>query len=355
MKKVLMVLALLGFVAASAQAMDLSNGLFLAHNPPEILYSFDAPVDGWCAEYMMYQVNDLAQIVPNHEGEFVDGFELGLFYVLAAWEVGPKVWRGVQFGLGDYDGTKFAIIDPLACYPGEGLEIPGTGWPGPNTGTALVVTDASWDGNYLPVYFFGGYMYYYGVPTDIPLTPHPDDGFGGFASDDVPPVEYQAYNDYGVFSIMGEGHVGEFPGAPVGACCLDEFTCVDGTYEADCIDQGGRWMGAQSVCDEELCLLPHACCFPDGSCLDLLEADCMDIGGDWLGDMMCEPDNPCPQPTACCVPGPPHMCYIVYSEQDCMDMQGIWLPDVSECEDDTCDPYTPAENTSWGTIKSMYR
>lgn len=355
MKKVLMVLALLGFVAASAQAEDLSGGLFLAHNPPEIEYSFDAPGDGWCAEYLLYQIGDLGSVVPNYVGEFVDGFELGSFYVLAAWSVGPKVWRGVQFGLGDYDGSKFYMIDPLACYPGAGLEIPGDGWPGPMAGTALVVTDLSWDGNYLPVYFFGGYFYYYGTPTDIPLTPHPDDGFGGFASDDVPPVEYRAH-DYGIFSIMGEGFVPEFPGDPMGACCIGEDECIDDTYELECVEEmGGRWMGADVVCDPYLCLLPHACCFPDGSCIDMLEMDCLDIDGEWYGPLNCEPENPCPQPTACCVPGPPHECYIVYSEQECMDMEGIWLPDVSECEEDTCDPFTPADDTSWGTIKNMYR
>lgn len=351
MKKVLMVLALLGFVAASAQAEDLTGGLFLAHNPPEIVYSFDAPGAGWCAEYLTYQINDLGQVVPNHVGDFTVGYELGLFYVLAAWNEGPKVWRGVQFGLGDYDGSKFTIIDPLPCYPGAGLEIPGDGWPGPLAGTALVVTDASWDGNYLPIYFFGGYMYYYGDPTDIPLTPHPDDGFGGFASDDVPPVEYEAH-DYGVFSIMGEGFVPEFPGDPTGACCFGE-DCVPDMLEVDCIEDGGEWVGAYTVCDPNPCLMPRACCFPTGDCLELFEDECMDMGGDWYADeMRCEP-NPCPQPTACCVG---HDCYIVYSEMECIEeIGGIWVPDSPTCEEDTCDPYTPAEDTSWGTIKNMYR
>lgn len=78
-----------------------------------------------------------------------------------------------------------------------------------------------------------------------------------------------------------------------------------------------------------------ACCYDDGSCIDLSEFVCASSGGTYQGDNTdCDP-NPCPQPTdtgACCIDG---VCSIL-SESDCTDGGGNYLGDDTTCVDVDC-------------------
>jgi len=60
--------------------------------------------------------------------------------VLSAWTE-SKQWCGVEFGFGGYDGGAFLVAAHGGCFPGAGLTIPTSGWPGPGEGIALAVTD----------------------------------------------------------------------------------------------------------------------------------------------------------------------------------------------------------------------
>lgn len=57
-----------------------------------------------------------------------------------------------------------------------------------------------------------------------------------------------------------------------------------------------------------------------------------------------------PETAACCV------CEVctVTTEEECADIGGTWLPDIPDCDPNPCQP-SPAENTSWGSIKAIYR
>jgi hypothetical protein len=76
------------------------------------------------------------------------------------------------------------------------------------------------------------------------------------------------------------------------------------------------------------------------------------VGGEFLGaGTLCEP-NPCP--AVCCYGDTWHDCMITL-QADCEAMHGYWHPEWTSCEPNPCEIYTPAENTSWGQIKAMYR
>jgi len=70
---------------------------------------------------------------------------------------------------------------------------------------------------------------------------------------------------------------------PVGACCLGEGGCSEGS-EADCIKLGGDWQGADSLCTNASCPAPGACCFDDGSCAEVMYAQCIELTGTFHGD-----------------------------------------------------------------------
>ena len=80
-----------------------------------------------------------------------------------------------------------------------------------------------------------------------------------------------------------------------GACCYSDGTCLD-LSEADCNASGGEYQGDGTNCAGVVCLAPAACCLSDGSCVTAFEAECLAQQGDYQGDgSVCDP-NPCPQP-----------------------------------------------------------
>lgn len=86
----------------------------------------------------------------------------------------------------------------------------------------------------------------------------------------------------------------------------------------------------------------------------MLEENCTLIQGTWLGPLTTCTPNPCP--AVCCLqmPSSPHGCDIMLRGA-CVTAGGFWHPEWTSCEPNPCAIYTPADNTSWGEIKSMYR
>ena len=63
--------------------------------------------------------------------------------------------------------------------------------------------------------------------------------------------------------LEGECETGE----PTGACCIDDFTCLDGGTEADCLGKGGQYQGDFTNCDSINCADPTGCGDPNaGDC-----------------------------------------------------------------------------------------
>jgi hypothetical protein len=255
----------------------------------------------------------------------------------------------------------------------------------------LTSTSGPWDGNYLAVYLCTGYAYGYGYSGVVPLDVNGQTGLGGWTNCEGVPVEFDPIA-YGGLGINADGIFVEPMGGgdPEWACCFPDGSCLLLT-EADCTMADGIWY-MDLTCEPNPCPPPSgACCFQDGSCLELTEDDCMAAGGAywvlfgvcdpndcdqppefgaccfddgtctyveevdcptgaWIVGVTCDP-NPCPQPTVCCVGAD---CYIVYSEAECTDMGGDWYPDETTCDPNPCPP-VPSDDTSWGSIKALYR
>ncbi len=351
MRKVLLTLALLGLASGAwADPAILSGGVLVAHHVEALPWSSDVPAAGWCGAYAPFAINDLAQVVNQLSGG------LDTWHVLAAWDGEAKVWCGTEFGFGAYDPSLMDLQGYGPCFPVAGLEIPTPGWPGPNEGTAFVTTGDPWNGNWLPVYFFGGYSYDYSYgSTVIPISVDPPTGFCGFSNCENPPL---------VFSVgpMGRGAMGiNTPGVtPMfevpepWACCFTTAPYCRMLEELPCTLQGGVWLGPEWTCEPvDPCPHPGACCVI-GNCSIMFEENCTLVGGVFLGpDTVCMP-NPCP--AVCCfqMQTSPHGCEIML-EDDCLAAGGFWHPLEGSCDPNPCEGYTPTDNASWGYIKSLYR
>ncbi len=337
---------------AAADPTNLTGGILIAHYCPECFsYTYDPPAGGWCAAYEPYAIQSLEEVI----AALPASLDAQLWYVLAAWEIENKTWCGTEFGIGDYDPAVYAFAECGVCAPGGFLEIPTAGWPGPNEGTAFVTTGTPWSGNWVPVYYFGGYSYAYtGSSTTIPLDVDPPTGFCGFSNCVNPPVLYEVGPEQrGIIGVNAPGYVPGWPLPPqTGACCLVEpLGACEELYEPECILAGGEWLGAGSTCNPNPCPLPGACCI-GGVCEVLLQASCELIQGTFQGELTtCDP-NPCE--AVCCHESGGHVCEIML-QADCLAIQGFWHPEWTTCDPNPCEIYTPTEESSWGKIKSIYR
>ncbi len=378
MRWVLCVLALAAVTMGMARAddTDLRDGVLIAHAPAGMEFTTIAPEDGWCAEYMPYAIYDAEDQVNRIDAS--DDPSLEIWFVLAAWSE-SKTLCGVQFGLSDYDNTVFPILDFGACGT-DPQSIPTTdpAWPNPLSGIAVAwaVEDAL-TGNYIPVYYFGGYAYQSYGSTQIELVPDPSMAtpFRGFASCANPPVVYDA--DGGAMGINTDGIYAEpVPPPPIRACCDKEDFCTLLTAD-DCDAAGGDWLADSTACHNPgTCAPIGACCFgsvtttcqvqtqawcedqpnfiiwyegidcdpdpcepiPQGSCCvgDVCttenEEDCGALGGEWTQGESCTP-NPCVPWYACCHDGECDL----YPQDYCEGLGGTWFNGVTECDEDMCD------------------
>jgi hypothetical protein len=355
---------------------NLEGGALYVHHVPALVYSVDPPAGGWCDAYNTYAIQGTDELITRID---VQTREAATWYVLAAWEGFDKIWCGVEFGLGDYDASLFSYAESSPCFPSLGLEIHTPGWPGPGTGTAIVTTTASWQGNWLPVYFFGGYAYGYTSPGQIPVNVDPTTGIAGFSNCASPPRQFEVDPDHrGALGINTDGYPPTGPSAQK-VCCLPTGECrITGIHECDVL--GGEWHGEWDNCDPNPCPRPavccvhgnclvvysqsecdqhsggvyhpewtscnpnpcppepYVCCFSDGSCQVLMQTACLEAGGTWrpgLGQS-CTP-NPCPQPHVCCVYS---SCILVMTASECLSHPGgVYHPEWLSCDPNPCPQY----------------
>ncbi len=325
--------------------------MLAVHHIAELPYSSDPPpVTGdWCREFGEYAIGSLAEVNPRID---ITGYAPVVWYVVACWSLGEdKEWCGTEFGLGDYDANLFAASEAFPCFPDQGLEIPTANWPGPLEGTAFVTTTQPWMGDFVPVYFFGGYAYGYFNPGQIPLGEDPPTGFVGFGNCMSPPQQFAvAEPQLGILGINTDGYVPVHGPLP-GACCFDDGSC-ELYLGPDCIAMGGVYYGGP--CDPNPCPQPEGACCVIGNCSITTQEECDLAGGEWLGmGTTCDP-NPCP--AVCCIdPQTQYHTCIITLEDDCAAQNGYWHPEEGSCDPNPCTIYTPAGDTSWGQIKEMYR
>jgi hypothetical protein len=155
----------------------------------------------------------------------------------------------------------------------------------------------------------------------------------------------------GCFTESGEqrpGFVADVMGAEfaaVGACCLEDGTCLIVTEE-ECFAQAGEYQGDETLCDPNPCEQPPppigACCLEDGTCLIVTEEECFAQAGEYQGDeTLCDP-NPCEQPPppigACCLED--GTCLIV-TEEECFAQAGEYQGDETLCDPNPCEQPQP--------------
>lgn len=348
MKRVLLAVMLIVFGAGicSADPTNLSNGVLIAHHDPAIVWSDFPPAEGWCQRYLNnYAISNCADQNPSI---LTEGNKI--WYVLAQWWDEPKTWCLTEFGFGAYDANLFLFLASGPCVPSQNLEISTGSWPGPNSGTAVTTTDVPWNGNFLPVYYFTGYAYY-AAPGVIPFAPDPTQiPFAGFINCLTPPVAYSAICLPSMGILMPGIECCSAPPAE-SPCCFADETCRVMT-EAACQDAGGTWHPEYVDCGPpNPCEVPHVCCVGE-VCHIATQFQCTELAGEWHPEWdSCQP-NPCELVRAvCCLNGD---CSIT-TQAECTDAQGEWHPEWTSCEPENPCPPTPAERTTWGTIKSIYR
>jgi hypothetical protein len=326
---------------ASAQVEDLTGGVFIAHHDPDIVYS--VPLEGWCQHYLDgYQITSCDAQNPTLP------WEERIWFLLSAFPGGDKEWCGTEFGMGQFDPYCVVFTSWGPCAPGGTLEIPTAYWPGPGEGTSVVTTTMPWYGNWQPVYYFTSYAYY--GYCQIPFDVDPPTDFAGWGNCLTPPESFDAAC-LPAMGVLMDG-VECCPSEPERVCCVG-YDCYI-TTETVCRDMGGDWHPEWDSCGPpNPCEPPPtgACCVGE-DCYVVTAMDCDEMGGIYLGDGTdCGPPNPCLIYRVCCVGCD---CYIT-TETECADMGGVWHPEWDSCEPNPCDGQSPADGTSWGTIKAIYR
>jgi hypothetical protein len=138
------------------------------------------------------------------------------------------------------------------------------------------------------------------------------------------------------------------------ACCMPDGSCVDVLSQGECDGMGGVLY--PDPCAMTDCPQPppeFACCFDfDEACYMMTEADCQTGGGTWYDGMVCSSaggDFDCPMWRVCCEG---EVCTIT-TEAGCA---GVWHPEWDSCgPPNPCEEPVPADPSSWGSIKSIYR
>jgi hypothetical protein len=311
---------------AAADSANLAGGVLIAHRPTAMVWSTDVPPEGWCAQY----VNQYGITAANQQVNRIDGAgSSAIWFVLAAW-AGPKKFCGAEFGMGTYDPAAFVLTDNGACGNNfTPLTLPGTGWPGPNTGFSMSAPPGgSWRGNYVPVYYFAGYAYDPG--TTMPITANPTTQFGGIANCAIPSVQI-ASECFGIMGILQDGHYCEPPTVVPGACCFGGGDCQL-VLQDQCDVLGGTWDGSAQCTEPNPCPVTWACCIHDEAtgaetCQMETESSCTALGGRWHLSATCGQGFTCPLIRACCLE---QQCYL-YTEAECTTASGTWHSDAFSC------------------------
>ena len=338
MKKMLLILTALSICAGSAMAdpSELSGGVLIAHRPAVLVYSAG---EDWCERYAdTYALATPADQI-NRSDVMTDSDSQDIWFVIAAFSE-EKVWCGTQFGLGDFDSDAWYMTSGGGNCLANSLEIPTAGWPGPLTGLSIAATDVQYTGTMAPIYWFEGYTYS-GNPTVIPVTIDPTQEFIGFGNCEAPA-------EGGSMGFFADG-VAVFPtAAPEPQVCCDEFGACT-LMLPDACEAAGGIAHPEISCDNFQCdILVRACCFEDGSCIVMLPANCEANGGVVYEYISCDTAD-CPQPEAACCDDLGN-CTIT-TEADCA---GERMEDETSCDPNPC-YISASDDSSWGSIKSMYK
>jgi hypothetical protein len=360
MRKVLLALALLGLAAGSASATpeNLSNGVYIAHYAPSLVYTTDTPAGGWgeALQSSVDAINGCEDQLNRIDGPG-DHF---MWFIISAWDVEEKVWCSSQVGIVGYDAGIWQFQDNGPVYPGggAGLEIytnnfPHGDPPGGPSGVICGPSGGNWGpANFEPIWWFEGYAYGPGYgSTVVQLGVDPATDFGGWYNCESPPGEFAA-TCFGAMGVNADGvYCCPEPQEPEFACCYPNGDCEVLTEE-ECLASNGEVYYDYLTCTPNPCPQPpeFACCFENGECVLTTVETCEVAGGEVYYDYLtCEP-NPCPQPTVCCVE---ENCFIVLTEEECFNMGGDWHPEWDTCEPNPC--IIATDDDSWGSIKAMYR
>ena len=146
------------------------------------------------------------------------------------------------------------------------------------------------------------------------------------------------------------------PQEELGACCWGEF-CSNVTYDYCMNYVSGTWLGAGTRCDDcgSCCFMyPFERLFDCPRCTDGcgLACECI-INGYWFYDHY-ECMESCEEPFgACCRPaGDPWCLETTYCDCDSDSGRNVFFHG-GRCGPGTC--ATPAELSTWGRIKALYR
>jgi hypothetical protein len=126
---------------------------------------------------------------------------------------------------------------------------------------------------------------------------------------------------------------------PPGACCYPDGSCADLLDSADCESQGGVYQGDGTSCVGVECVAQPqgACCYPDGSCADdQYQAQCEADGGAYMGDLTtCDQVDCDPQAQgACCYPD--GSCADDLTRAECSGQGGAYMGDGTICAEVDC-------------------
>jgi len=180
------------------------------------------------------------------------------------------------------------------------------------------------------------------------LYPDCPDANGDVNGDGV--VDFQDINPFTAVLVEGGGATCSWRGPdttciwcwePLGACCLNDGTCIPFMPGTICETVGGQWQGPETACDRNPCPQPSgACCYADGHCDLLTEGECSLLGGVWQGAETACDRNPCPQPSGACCYGD-GQCNLL-TEVECSLQGGAWQGAETICEPNPCPQPTGA-------------
>ncbi len=135
----------------------------------------------------------------------------------------------------------------------------------------------------------------------------------------------------------------------IGACCMQDKTCVMTLGQQECDDLGGFYLGDSTNCDSAICDQYQfgSCCLPDGSCADSTTYDSCTyvLNGVYQGIGSSCATTECFPLGACCLPGGVGgdpgggggRCIMTMGQAACELMGGIYQGDLTLCDSVSCD------------------
>lgn len=342
MKAILGCLLLLALATAPAMAGRNASGGMLVHTNDSVVFSIGMD---YCGETMPADCVEFQTTI--HKGPD----DAAVIWALAywCWESSPGV-TAFRFGVsGEVPQEYFAAFAP--CGPGT-VENPDATWPAPGTGTEVSYATPVYPSWVMKMYWFAAWGET-GWSLGTGAYPH-GDMQAEFVDDSVPPViDYcQAFGAVR-WGSPGANDCTDCGPPPPGACCFPDGTCQE-LLEDECMGAGGAWYGPGIPCDPNPCVTHlEACCFPDGHCEPMIygTGQCAMEGGIGQGiDTYCDP-NPCPPAQACCFAD--GHCEMLTVDA-CTATGGHPEGEGTACQGVQCEP-TATKTTTWGRIKTSYR